>query len=342
MFKNKINILLTVAIVALSLSACKKLLPTDKDAFNANAAFTQVVYYPILGRTTVMSNNFDTQSSSLPLTFRIAAIRNSDDETANELLKPFDVLVWKKAYDGSEKSLAEIEAKRTIEKHPLFEIRQHSGEFIMWAEATSNIVKSIPDSGYVFDVEVSNSGGRKYYNNLKLQPYKERDYEPNSIDPITGAATGGNINPLVLDNFVGKASGGTLSPSDVNISFHRKDDGSSLTFKFLDTLQKPINPGKFKLTNWSKLVHGFNMTPITATSESVTYDVAYPIPCVAIPTPYTTLDGKQASVTFSYDRMGFGGVRQIATMKFNFSIFKKGSWDIVIWFKRDNPKFEDD
>lgn len=339
MFKNKINTFLTLTVAVLLLGACKKLLPTDKDAFNPDAGFTQTIYRPILGRTTVMSNNFDTQSSSLPLTFRIAAIRNSDGESAPEMLKPFDVLVWKKAYDGSEKSLAEIESKRTIEQHPLFEVRKHSGEFILWAEATSNIVKSLPDSGYVFDMEVSNSGGRKYYNNLRLQPYKERNYEPNSIDPLTGASTGGNISPLILDNFVGQVTGGTLNPSDVNISFNRKGDGNSLSFKFLDTLQKEINPDKFKLTNWSKLVHGFNMLK---TTTSVTYDIAYPIPCVVLPTPYTTTDGKQAAVTFSYDRIGFGGYRQVATMNFNFSIFKKGSWEIVIWFKRENPKFEDD
>ncbi len=339
MLKNKTNALITLSLIVILFGACKKLLPTDKDAFNPEASFTQTIYQPVLGRTTVMSNNFNSQSSSLPLSFKIVAIRNSDGISAPELLKSFPVTVWKKAYDGSEKSLAEIEAKRTVEQHPFFEIRQHSGELIMWSEATSNIVKSFPDSGYVFDVEVSNSGGRKYYNGLKLQPYKERDYEPNNIDPITGTSTGGNIYPASVENIRGEATSSTLSPTDINISFHRKGDGSSLSFKFLDTLSKPIDPAKFKLTNWEKLVHGFNMTK---TTEMITYDVAYPIPCVQIPTPYTTTDGKQATITFSYDRFGFGGIREVATLKFNFSIFQKGSWDIIIWFKRDNPKFEND
>lgn len=319
--------------------ACKKLLPTDKDAFNKEARFSQTTYRPVLGRTTVMSNNFDSQSSSLPLTFRIVGVRNSDGISAPELLKPFPVQVWKKAYDGSEQSLAEIEAKRTIEQHPLFEVRQHSGEFILWKEATSNLLKSLPDSGYVFDVEVSNSGGRKYFNNMILQPYRERPYEPNTIDALSGNSTGGTINPNLADNIVGTITNSKINTSDISILFHRKGDGNSLTFKFLDTLLKPMDPTKFKLTNWEKLVHGFNMKK---TNDSVSYDVAYPIPLVALPTPYTTGDGRQATVRFSYDRLGYGGVREVATLSFNFAIYQKGSWDILIWFKKENPKFEND
>ena len=328
-----------IILVAGGMAACKKLLPTDKDAFNKEARFTQTTYRPVLGRTTVMTNNFDSQSSSLPLTFRIVGVRNSDGIFAPELLKPFPVQVWKQAYDGSEKTLAEIEAKRVVEQHPLFEIRQHSGEFILWKEATSNLLKALPDSGYVFDVEVSNSGGRKYYNNMILQPYRERPYEPNNIDPLSGNNTGVDIHPNLVVNMVGETTNSSLNTSDINISFHRKGDGNTLSFKFLDTLLQPINPEKFKLTNWEKLVHGFNLQK---TNQAVTYDVAYPIPCVALPTPYTTADGKQASVTFSYDRLGYGGVREVTTMSFNFTIFQKGSWDIIIWFKKENPKFEND
>lgn len=339
MLKLKNTTLPLILLVGCALVSCKKLLPTDKDAFNRDARFTQTTYRPILGRTTVMSNNFDSQSSSLPLTFRIVAARNSEGIAAPELLKPFPVSVWKQAYDGSETSLAQIEAKRTIEQHPLFEIRKHSGEFILWKEATANLLKALPDSGYVFDVEVSNSGGRKYFNEMKLQPYRERPYEPNVMDPLTGNSTSGEINPLLVDNMIGAESNSKLNAGDIKISFHRKGDGNSLSFKFLDTLLQPIDPAKFKLTNWAKLVHGFNMNK---TAEAVSYEVAYPIPCVALPTPYTTPDGRQAAVTFSYDRLGFGGVREVATMKFNFAIFQKGSWDIIIWFKKENPKFEND
>lgn len=315
--------------------ACKKLLPTDRDTFNLEARFTQTLYKPVLGRTTLMTNNFDAQSSTLPLTFRIINPRNSDGLIAPELIKPFDVLVWKKSYTGLEKSLAEIEAKRAIEKHPLFEIREHSGEFILWAAANQSTLKSLPDSGYTFDVEVTNNGGRRYFNNMQLQPYKERPSEPNSIDPLTGA----DLNNPIRPNFMfmtGERTSTILSPNDVNVYFNRKGDGNSLTFRFLDTLQRPIDPNKFNLTKWDKLVHGFN---VEKTSTYVKYDVAYPIPLVAIQTAYTTGDGKQAQVTFGYDRLGFGGIKEVGALSLNFNIYQQGAWEIIFWFNRDNPKF---
>jgi hypothetical protein len=78
------------------------------------------------------------------------------------------------------------------------------------------------------------------------------------------------------------------------------------------------------------------------TSTAVKYEVAYPIPLVQIPTPYTNTSGNRASVAFSYDRIGFGGFRVDATIGLNFAIFEKGDWEIVFWFNKDNPKFIND
>lgn len=334
--KYIINLILPVALLLVLAAGCKKLLPTDRDTFNTEARFTQTIYKPVMGRTTLMSDNFDSQSSSLPLTFKIVNPRNSDGQIAVDLIKKYDVLVWKKAYSGTEKSLQEIEDKRVIEQHPLFEIREHSGEFIMWAAANSRNLSSLPDSGYTFDVEVSNNGGRRYFNNLKLQPYKERGFEPNSIDPVTGASANAPIRPNILTNMKGERTASNLTSNDVTILAHKMGEGNSLTFKFKDSVANDIDPGKFNLTQWNKLVHGFNMQK---TSTYVRYDVAYPIPLVEFPTAYTSVDGKQAAVRFAYDRLGFGGLKEVSEMIFNFSIYEKGDWEIVFYFNRDNPKF---
>ncbi len=340
MISKKHFIVLFIALIcSLTLFSCKKLLPSDTDAFNKEAGFKQTVYSPTLGRTTVMGDNFNVQSSSLPLTFKIVGLRNSDGITSPELLKPFPVLVWKKSYDGNEKTLAEIENKRVLEQHSLFEVSEHSGEFIMWAEANSNLVKSLPDSGYVFDVEVSNSGGRKYFNNLVLQPKRELPYEPNRINQSTGANTSGTISPSSMFNIIGERTDLPLGGNDITVLFNKVGNGNSLTFKFLDTLLKPIDPAKFKLTNWSKLVHGFNMK---MDGTSVKYDVAYPIPLVALPTSYTSADGTRARVSFSYDRIGFGGFRVLSALSLDFAIYEKGDWEIIFWFNKDNPKFTND
>lgn len=328
-----------VLLLPVMFSACKKLLPTDRDTFNLEARFTQTIYKPVLGRTTLMSNNFDSQNSTLPLTFRIVNPRNNDGQVAPELIKPFDVLVWKKAYTGTEQSLAEIEAKRAIEKHPLFEVREHSGEFILWAAANNSVLKSLPDSGYTFDVEVTNNGGRRYFNNMKLQPYKERPYEPNSMDAVTGASSNAPIRPTTVLNMLGERTSTALTANDINVYLNRIGDGNSLTIRFLDSTQHVINPNKFNLTKWEKLVHGFNLEK---TNTYIKYDVAFPIPLVNIPTAYTTIDGRQAQLIFSYDRLGFGGIKELGGFSFNFSIYQQGAWEIIFWFNRDNPKFENE
>lgn len=337
--KNNSIVLFVAALTALTVFGCKKLLPSDSDAFNKDSGFKQTVYTPTLGRTTLMTDNFNNESSSLPLTFKIVSIKNSEGITSPELLKPFPVLVWKKAYDGNEKTLAEIENKRVKEDHALFEIGLHSGEFTMWAEANSNLVKAFPDSGYVFDVEVSNSGGRKYFNNLILQPKREMPYEPNRINQVTGAITNGVITPTSMSDMYGERTGLPLSAADVTVLFNKVGNGNSLTFKFLDTLLKPIDPSKFKLTNWSKLIHGFNMN-INLTA--VKYDVAYPIPLAPLTTPYTNFDGSRARVAFAYDRLGFNALRVDGRLTLDFAIYEKGDWEIIFWFKKDNPKFTND
>jgi hypothetical protein len=115
--------------------------------------------------------------------------------------------------------------------------------------------------------------------------------------------------------------------------------GNTITFKFLDTLYNEMNPKLFANTNWPGLIHGFNMV---MTDTSVTYKVAFPVPLVAVPTRYTSLDGSRARVTFGYSRLGFGGAREDASFGLDFAIYEKGDWEIVFAFKNDNPKFSND
>jgi hypothetical protein len=341
MMKNKINLLricLILVLGSIALSACKKNLPDERLSIANDSQYTQYLYQPVLGRNTLFANNFQYGNSSRPLDFKIVNMRTFNGEPAPELTNNYPVTVWKTAYDGTEKSLAEIEAKRTIENHPLFEVRPHSGEFMMWAAANSNMVKAQPDSGYVFDVEMSNSGGRKYYQNFRLRPLRERPYEPSNLDPVTGQGTSVSVNPTSL--FITGERGQLLNTrDDVQVLFKKAGNGNSITFKFADTLSNPIDPNKFAATDWVNLVHGFNMVK---DATKVKYEVAYPIPCSAYPTKYTTLSGDQARVVFRFNRQAFGNVQQQCFLAFNFNIYQKGDWEITFWFKRDKPKFDND
>ncbi|WP_443938698.1 DUF5007 domain-containing protein [Pedobacter sp. MW01-1-1] len=334
----RLNICLTLLIGGIVLSACRKNLPDERLSIASDTQYTQYLYQPILGRNTLFTNNFQYGNSSRPLDFKIVNMRSFTGEPAPEMTTNYPVSVWKTAYDGTEKSLAEIEAKRTIENHPLFEVRPHSGEFIMWAAANSNMIKAQPDSGYVFDVEMSNSGGRKYFQNFRIRPLRERPYEPSNLDPITGQGTSVSVNPTSI-NITGSRGQPLNTINDVDVLFKKAGNGNSLTFKFVDSLSNPIDPNKFATTDWANLVHGFNMVK---DATKVKYDVAYPIPCSSYPTKYTTLSGSQAKVMFRFERLAYGNILQQCYLGFNFNIYEKGDWEITFWFKRDKPKFEND
>ncbi|MDQ8006690.1 MAG: DUF5007 domain-containing protein [Pedobacter sp.] len=341
---NRRNYIAIVTIITLGLSitisACKKNIPDERLSLGADSQFTTTIYQPVLGRNTLFSDNFFIGSSSVPLEFKIVNMRRFNGEPAPELTQYFPVTVWKKAYDGTEKSLQEIEAKRATENHQLFEVRKNSGQFLMWSRANSNFVKAQADSGYVFDIEVSNSGGRRYYKNLKLQPFRERPFEPSNLNAITGQAINTGVFPSFMMNIKGEKTNRYLNPLDIEVQFKKNSSlGNSLSFKFLDTLQQLIHPDKFSNTKWETLIHGFNMVK---NSDSVKYDVAYPIPLAAYPTRYTTPGGEQAFVAFGYNRMGFGNKLEEALLGLNFNIYEPGNWTIIFWFKTERPKFVND
>ncbi|WP_316790623.1 DUF5007 domain-containing protein [Pedobacter frigoris] len=329
-----------IGLVLLSTLGCKKNLPEDRESIALDTRFTQTVYTPVLGRNTLFSDNFFLGTSSQPLTFKIINMRTRDGVEASVLTKKTPVQVWTQPYLGDEKSIAEIEAKRKIENRPLFEIREHSGQFLMWSAARSPDVKTQPDSGYVFDVEMSNSGGRRYFRDFKLMPLKERAFEPSVLNSITGLAQYVGLTPSGVNNLRGARNGQFISYNDIGVLFKKNEGaGNSLTFKFVDSLFNPINPSSFNLTNWNQLLHGFNMIK---TNESVKYDVAYPIPLIAYRTKYTNTNGDKAHTVFRYDRQGFGNIREEAYISMDFAIYEPGNWEIIIWFTGQSPKFTND
>lgn len=348
MYKFEINnvkkLYLFLVFAAIGLYGCKKNLPDDRLSLGADSRFTQTFYQPVLGRTTVFIGNFNTASSSVPLNFKIVNMRRFNGEDAPELKDFFPVKVWKQAYNGTETSLAEIEAKRTIENHQLFEIREKAGQFVMWPEAKSDFVKAQPDSGYIFDVEVSNSGGRRYFQNFKLRPFKERPVEPSTLDASTGQDIFLGTN-VIVSNIRGKRTNRFLTGSDVVSQFRRKpagtpgNTGHSITFRFVDTLYNTIDPNKFQATKWGEVVHGFDMVK---TNTQVTYQVGYPIPLTNYPTKYTTLNGAAASSIFRFDRIGTGNTLQEGQVILTYQIHEPGDWEVIIWFRTEQPKFEND
>ncbi len=364
--QNKIKysafMLLTAAA---SLAGCKKIfdVPEEKDYLSTKIAFTTKDFTPILGRTTLFTNIFSADNSTFPMTFEMLNPHFGDGRDANHIQTKKDVQVWLTEYTGAEKSIAEIEAKRKTESHPVIEMR-NSGELIVWNAATSDIIKPrdsviYPQDIIYFDVKVTNSGGTRVLRDLSLIPSIELPYEPNDdINKFNGkpntTTPGGKTlvhNYPSLSGMVGESTNSAMDdPTNPTkglvYTYIRKvpgGTGNSLRFKFLNKDSVAINPARFNETKWDQLVHGFNMEK---TDEYVKYEVAYPIPLARIPTKYTaggvTGAGTTAHVEFSYSRIGFGNVRQVGVIAQDFKIFEKGDWEIVFHFKTVNPKFDND
>ena len=329
-------------LLVITALACKKYLPQERNTVGADSQFTIDLYEPYLGRTTYFTNNFFKGSTTYPADFKIINVRRVTGEPAPELTEAFPIKVWKKAYTGLETSREEIEAKRVTEFHPILEMSPHTGNITFWSSARSSFIQPQPDSGYLFDVELSNSGGRRFYRNLKLKPFRESPTIPTNLNGLTGQPVRENFGISFISNVVGtKDDRRFLGSGDVDVYIRKIEPstGSSLTFRFLDTLFRPLNPVIFNTTDWPNLVHGFNMQK---TDTYVRYDVAYPIPLANVISRYTISDGSRASVRFTYSRIGFGGARINSGIGLDFAIFEPGDWEIVFAFKTDVPKTTND
>lgn len=330
-----------------TIHACIKV-PADVDFISSQASYTKTLYEPVLGRTTLYPEEqstvlFNADNSTLPLTFSIMNFRDSKGQETDVFNKTFPVQVWKEAYTGEETTREEVEKKRTVEERKLFEIREHSGQFVMWAPtslAYLNAIKQQPDDGYTFDVQVANSGGTKMIRGMQLKPMRSRPYEPSATDPVTGNMLG---NPTVssISSMYDVHTASTISASDVAVVFYkeRESAGHTLTFEFRDTAYRPIDPQLFSATKWVELLHHFGSPKFEA--DRVVFDVAYPIPLSRRPTRYTNFNGTRAKLEFGFDRIMNGLFRSQARMTFEFAIYEPGDWKIVFWFKGANPDFED-
>lgn len=358
----KVKLPVYCAIVALLVfPACKKLynLPDGKEYLSKNIGYDNKIIEPVIGRWNI-HGGFKSDNSSFPLKFEIMNARYGDGRKVTDIFQKRQTYVWIDKYDGLEKSLEEIEAKRKLEEHDLFEVRS-SGEFILWPSATDELIKPRPSDSTnlaqdtrFFDLKVSNSGGTVLIKDFQIRPWRERPYSPSDdINPFTG---GINRDPKAptdlkkrnyirprLDNVIGiKTLKQLRSDDDVKdvVVYIRKFEGGNghnLRFKFLNTDSLPMNPAVFNATRWDLLVHGFNRK---ITNEYVQYDVAYPVPLTNIGTVYTS--GGNARAEFKYSRRGFGGGLTIGMVGLDFKIFREGDWEIVFHFKNDNPKFEDE
>jgi len=336
--RNK-YILYVLGLLLLTGIGCGKYFPDERENIGGDSQYAQSLFEPILGR-----NNFYTPfykgTTTYPTEFFIKNIRKRNGEPAPEFESILPVTVRKQSYTGTETSIEEIRAKQEVQNRPILDIGRYSGDITVWNTARSSFIRAIPDSGYLFDVEINNTGGRRFFRGLRLMPYRERPTEPNNREVNSGQELSPGVFTAGLFSVKGDSTNRYLSGGDLMVSMKKRDgaDGK-ITFRFLDKNGQLMDPKLFAKTDWNNLVHGFN--PVI-TSTGVTYDVVYPIPLVKTRTAYTTSDGNFARVIFAYQRVGFAGIIETATITFPFAIYETGNWEVLFQFVTDNPRFTND
>jgi hypothetical protein len=319
-------------------------LPESKDAFDRDVNFTQTVFEPVMGHTTFYTGIFNSANSTLPLTFEIIDLMHADGTPVPELTEYYPVRVWKTPYLGTEKSIDEINAKRGTEYRRLFDVRKHTGEFIMWSEANSSVLSCQPDSGYIFNVKVSNSGGYKITKRMRLRPKREVDFEPSIYDSNTGLAIAEYVTPdlISMRYKTNELFSNMINREDVHIYFRENKDETSpsttLTIFFYDQEWNVIHPEKFNETNFETLFRAGFLREITP--NHVKYDMAYPLPLFQEANAWTNASGNRAHVRFASSSI-IRGVRRAAYMELDFAIYKEAHWEMLIHFAGGMPLLGD-
>lgn len=323
-------------------TSCKKYIPDDLDALADDVLVTTTEFSPFIGRVTNYENIVNVSNkSTLPLNFKIMDVRTFEGEHAPEMMEKYPVKVWKKEYTSEEKSIEEIESKRQVEYRPVLEVQGKNGDLVFWNAGNSSMFRTLPSEGYLFDLEISNSGGRRYTRNLALKPRKERDYEPSQYDDVLGIAKNSYLRPTTLMNVYGKKTGFPVFDVRVYIFENKeiKTPGSTFAVSVLDSLGEKIDVRNFKDTDFDHLVHGFNKR---FEDGKVIYDVAYPMPLVSFPSRYTNPSGNRSRMGLRYNRIGRGGRLIEAAILFDFAIFREGHWEIQFRFNGESPNFENE
>ncbi len=336
-------------------------LPEDRDFISEEIKYENNVLEPILGRTNLFST-LNPNNSTLPLKFEIVNARYGDGRPVTDIFQKVPTYEWITEYDGLEKSLAEIEAKRRLVNKSLLEI-DSLGRIILWGSSSNELIDPRPADTVLktqdirfFDIKITNTGGSRILKDFQLIPWRQRDYSPSTdINPYTGGVAPDPKSPKdptkqdyilpawISSNLIGEQTERRLENNadreDIVVYIRKFEGGSgnNLRFKFMAKDGTFINPVKFNETKWDELVHGFNKTIST---EYVQYDVAYPIPLTNYRTDY--VNGDHARVEFAFSRIQRGGDRIRANFGLDFRIFKQGDWEIIFHFRNDNPKFEDD
>lgn len=157
--KTKHTIFIIIALLGMGNAACKKI----KNGFLSDTIrYKDNVIYCKRGFTLSMSDRINADGSTPPFRFKMVNLRNKlTGAAAPEFTTNYEIQVFKAGmtFDpATDTTVALLNAKRETVVKPPMEFNEVSGQ-ITFNKGSANL----PLGDYIFDLEVTNSWGTKYY-----------------------------------------------------------------------------------------------------------------------------------------------------------------------------------
>lgn len=293
--------------LTLFMFSCKK---DNTDGFLSPALkYTNPSIKIAVGASLIQSGAMVTDESTKPLVFTIDAIHYEDGKIADKLMNyKVDTYFWKAEYTGKEKTVEELDKKRTKVNRPAVDINPDNGNIIIYPEATDTTL--FTKGKYIIDVRVKNSGGEVL---LKSALTIDVSYAL----PYTYRLMGldGNITGIDV-SFDRQANTGNKI-----LVYVLKKDGSPVDPKTLFGYDYSSTPGITDLKDWHNLGLN-NPTKYTEFPDHLELEIAgFPLPFVS---------GQVLRIDM-YNNGDING--DYFNYWFDMSILKEGIWKITIKLK---------
>lgn len=300
----KISSLLWLAVAGL-MASCEK---EKSEGFLSPALkYTVPSMNVSVGASLIQSGAMVTDESTKPLEFSIEAIRTEDGKLAETVMNyKVDTYWWSAEYTGKEKTVEEINKKRTKVNRPCIDINPENGVVVIYPEASDTT--KLTKGKYILDIRVKNSAGSQLYKGALTinvmsyaAPYTYR------FLGVDGNLTGIDVKFERLENTGNKIHVYVL-----------KKDGTPVDPKALLGYDYSSNPAVPDLKDWHNLGLN-NPTKYTEFPDHLELEIAgFPLPFVAGQT--LTID--------MYNNSSVNG--KYFNYWFNMSILKEGLWKVTI------------
>jgi hypothetical protein len=301
-----IQCLLWLAITLLTIS-CKK---NSDDGFLSPALkYTNPSVKVAVGASLIQSGAMVADESTKPLVFTIDAIHYADGKIADKLMGyKVDTYFWQAEYTGKEKTVDEINKKRTKVNRPAIDINPENGNIIIYPEATDTTL--LTKGKYIIDVRVKNSGGERLIKaalTIDVSYALPYTYRFSGVD---GKLTGIDVT---FDRQV--------NTGNKILVYVLKKDGTPIDPKTLVGYDYSSNPDIPDLKDWHNLGLN-NPTKYTEFPDHLELEIAgFPLPFVSGQVLRIDMynNGDANGAYFNY--------------WFDMSILKEGIWKVTIQLK---------